>query len=104
MARSMRLSILFLSAACVAVPWFGLNALSDADKTNDFEAMKTSVAFSGLVIPLAAIGAVLTILGLVLRKPNLGKGKKDDAISCPGCGRKNALTTKVCPRCETRVA
>ncbi len=79
--------------------------MSDSDNANDFDALKTSVAFSGLVIPLAAVGAVLTILGLILRKPTTNQSKnKDDVILCPECGRKNALTTKVCPRCETRLS
>ena len=96
------LGFLLLSAACVVSVWFGSTALNDADQANDFEALKQSVAFSNLVIPLALIGGVLTVLGLVFRK----RGSNDqsrDTVACPTCGRENAVTSRNCPRCETKL-
>ena len=96
------IGFLVLSAGCVVAVWVGANSVTDVEPSNHFEAMKRSVAFSGLVIPLAAIGGLLTILGLVFRKPSANHNQLGTE-ACPTCGRQNAATTKSCPRCETKL-
>ena len=93
---------LLLLAGCVASVWFGAASMDGTDQQDDFSAMKRSVAFSGLVIPLALLGSVFTILGLLFRKPG-SSNKFKDTMACQNCGRQNATTTKICPRCETKL-
>ena len=100
----LRLGILslLLAATCVAAAWYGSIATIGTDGTTDFRLMRAAAIAAGLFVPLAAIGGLLTVLGLIFRKPSLTK-RRDDVTTCSGCGRENALTTKVCPRCETRI-
>ena len=93
---------LLLSGGCLASVWLGANTLNSGDQSNKVEVMKRSVAFSSLVIPFAAIGGVLAVLGLVFRKRG-SNNKTTDTQACPNCGRQNAATTKTCPRCETQL-
>ena len=95
------IGLLALAAICVAVSWIGALATSDSDVSNDVEGMITSTVFAGFVLPLVILGGLLTILGLVFRKPSI---RQQNAVqACPDCGRENALTTSVCPRCGARL-
>ena len=96
------IAILFLAAMCVAITWYGAFQASDVGNENNSDAIRTSIAFTGLVLPLSLTGAFFTILGLVFRKPN-AIPRENDFPQCPNCGRKNAPTTRICPRCETEL-
>jgi len=96
--------LLIVAAICVAATWIGAYSLSGngTGEAGEIETMMSSLFFAGLVVPLAALGLLLTVIGIVFRKPG-GTQRKFGEISCPNCGRKNATTTKVCPRCMTRL-
>ena len=94
--------LLILAAACVAVSWVGAFAVSDNDASNDTPAMMTTVVFAGFALPLAILGGLMTIMGLVFKRPGIRQQQRA-VKNCSDCGRQNALTTKVCPRCGTRL-
>ena len=96
------IAMLFLAAVCVVIVWHGTGSLGDPDQDVVHEAMFRSVTFSGFVAPLAVFGGLLVVIGLMTKKREQ-KTVVENTEACKNCGRKNAVTTKICPRCETKL-
>jgi len=63
------------------------------------EPTRVSRGFAGLLKLIGLAGIILGIMDLTGKRIGSEKG----LVDCPHCGRKLSPTTKICPRCESRL-
>ena len=92
-----------IGVLCLAATWASVYFLSGPSSSSSAgtQAMMGSLFFSFIACSLLLFGTLMVILGFVFRGPK--EKPQMDGVACGECGRVNAVTTRICPRCMTKV-